>query len=129
MIKGMDIGQLMKSMQGMQETLSKQMEQMNDIQDDVEYIATAGDDGIEVTVVIDGNINIKSISCGEELKNLIDSEPEIYFSVLFDLIIAAFHKAKEQIVNNSSTGGIEDMIPNDMKDLLKNFGGLGGLLK
>ena len=120
---GMDISGMMKQMTDMQKKLQEQMKQMNEEKDEKDYNSSAGDDGIEVSICIDGNFNIKSIVIGDELKSLIVSDSEIYFAVLTDLIISAFAKAKSQIDSDSGGVDIDNIIPADMKNLLGNLGG------
>ncbi len=107
----------------------KKLEEMNSSKEVKEYSAVAGDDGIDVTIVCDGSLNIKSITIGEELKSCIASDCSVYLNVLIDLIIAAFNKVKEQV--DEETGGaagdlmdFENLIPSDMKNLLGNLGNL-----
>lgn len=125
-MKGFDISSMMKQMNNMQQKLQEQMQKMNENKESKEYQATAGDDGIQVSVVIDGNFNIKNIDIHEQLKKFIVCDADIYFTVLVDLIIAAFHKAKDQAETDAgnSAAGMEDMIPADMKNMLGNLGNL-----
>jgi DNA-binding protein YbaB len=124
---GFDIQGMMKQMGDMQKKLQDQMQKLNEEKEIKEYRGSAGDDGIEVSILIDGNFNIKSIILGEELKNLIASDSQIYLTVLIDLLIAAYSKAKCQIDEDSGgadLSDLENLIPGDMKNMLGNLGNL-----
>lgn len=119
---------MMKKMTDMQKKLEEQIKKSNSEKEIKEYSADAGDDGIEVSIVMDGNFCIKSLVIGEELKGLIVCDSQVYFNILIDLIIAAYNKAKSQIEedleNSGGLGDLEDLIPGDMKNLLGNLGNL-----
>jgi DNA-binding protein YbaB len=123
---GFNLQGMMKKMGDMQKKLEEQIKKNNSEKEIKEYCATSGDDGLEVSIVMDGNFCIKSLAIGEELKKLIICDSQVYFNILIDLIIAAYNKAKSQIEEDSADiaglGDFDDLIPGDMKNLLGNLG-------
>jgi len=124
-MKNFDISSMMKQMTEMQAKLQEEMKKVNEQRCIKTYEGSSGDDGIEVSISIDGNYNIKSILIGDELKNMIINDPKVYLDVLIDLILAAYYKVKAKIdADEDSSGSFNglDMIPDNMKGLLGNLG-------
>ena len=96
----MNIQQMMKQAQQMQERLQKQMGELT-------VDATAG--GGMVTVTVDGHKNLRSIKIDPEVVSKDDTE------MLQDLIVAAINDAHRKV---------DDALANQMKGLM---GGIPGL--
>ena len=96
----MNINQMMKQAQQMQERLQKQMGELT-------VDATAG--GGMVTVTVDGHKNLRSIKIDPEVVSKDDTE------MLQDLIVAAINDAHRKV---------DDALANQMKGLM---GGIPGL--
>jgi hypothetical protein len=101
----MNIQQMMKQAQQMQERLQKQMEELR-----VE--ATAG--GGMVTVVMNGAKKLQKLTIDPEVVSKEDVE------MLQDLILAAINDAQRKV---------DEALSKQMGGLMGGLGGLGGLLR
>jgi hypothetical protein len=101
----MNIQQMMKQAQQMQERLQKQMEELR-----VE--ATAG--GGMVTVVMNGAKQLQKLTIDPEVVSKEDVE------MLQDLILAAINDAQRKV---------DEALSKQMGGLMGGLGGLGGLLR
>jgi DNA-binding protein YbaB len=118
-----DINALMQKMANLQQTLHFSKQSLNSDLLAKEYSATSGDEDIGIFIIMRGDFSVKSLKATDELRKMCVQEPEAYFDVMIDLILAAYSKVKAQIDEEIlSEAPINDAdIPHDLKLVLQSL--------